>query len=419
MNEAKSEDLLIDIDIRSWREEADTDVFAKTHRFASNARGATAGRRVFYRPIEATSGATVAIGGRRCLLLCSNDYLGLTQDARVRNAAAAAIEKWGPSCTGSRILNGTLNLHLELESRMAAFCHREAALVFTTGYQASLGVIAALAGPSDEVLIDKAAHASLADGVTLSGAKRTRFRHNDVAHLDELLAVPHKGARLVVVDGVYSMEGDVADLRALKALKRSHSFRLLVDDAHGIGVVGNGGRGNCSVDDGFGVDLIMGTFSKSLASIGGFVAGTKKVIDFIRFFGSPMLFTASMPPPSAAAALAALSILETEPQLVTKLQDNAAYWRRGLRDAGFDIGASETAIVPIVVGQVERAFQFVERLFEAGIFASPIIYPAVSRDRAMLRTSVMACHERRDLDVGLEIVSRVGRGLGITDGGAG
>jgi 8-amino-7-oxononanoate synthase len=406
----------MDLDIVSWRESDDTDLFAKARRFASNVEGATFGKGLYYRPVEATSGASVTICGRRVLSLCSNDYLGLTHDVRVRNAAAAAAEEWGPSCTGSRILNGTLNLHLELESKVAAFLQREAALVFTTGYQASLGVIASLAGPADEVLIDKAAHASLADGITLSGARRSRFRHNNLAHLEDLLSAQQRGGRLVVVDGVYSMEGDLADLPALKALKRSHSFRLLVDDAHGIGVVGQGGRGTCSVSDGSAADLIMGTFSKSLASIGGFAAGGREIIDFIRFFGTSMLFTASMSPPNAAAALKALSILETEPELVTKLEGNSAYWRKGLQDAGFDIGASQTAIVPIIVGEADVAIQFVEDLFEAGIYVSPIIYPAVSRNRALVRTSVSAIHEKGDLDFGLDIVARMGRKLGIVHG---
>ena len=321
--------------------------------------------------------------------------------------------KYGTSMTGSRLLNGTTRLHEELESRIAQFLHTEAALVFTTGYQANLGILSTLVDKNCVAVVDKADHASIYDGCQLSDGEMVRFRHNDTEHLDHVLSRLDKAA-LVVVDGVYSMGGDIAPLpEIVKACRRNHA-RLVVDDAHGLGVIGEGGRGTAShfglEDD---VDLIMGTFSKSLASIGGFVAGTEPVVNWIKHFARSMLFSASLPPASAAAALMSLDVLERHPEMVDRLQRNGDMWRDGLRGMGYNTGGSGTPIVPVNVGDEYRTVMFWKQLLAEGVYTNPAIYPAVNMKEAILRTSCMATHTEDHIGRALEKFQLVGRRLGV------
>jgi 8-amino-7-oxononanoate synthase len=367
----------------------------------------------YFIPFDESEGTTVVVDGRRLLMMGANNYLGLTTDARVKKAAAEALERYGPSCTGSRFLNGTLDLHLELEERLARYVGKEKALVFTTGYQANLGAISALVGRNDVVICDKEDHASILDGCRLSLGELRRFRHADVEDLDRVLAATPKSAgRLVVVDGVFSMSGDIAPLREIVDCCRSHGARLMVDDAHGIGVTG-GGRGTSAQ---FGVtdqvDLIMGTFSKSLASVGGFVAGDEATIHWIQHRARSFMFSASLPPASTAAALAALDILEAEPERVARVNELGERMRRSLRELGFNTGESETPIVPIVVGGAMETLILWKSVYEAGVYTNVALPPAVPDGKCLLRTSYMATHTDAQLDAALDAFAAVHNGVG-------
>jgi 8-amino-7-oxononanoate synthase len=323
----------------------------------------------------------------------SNNYLGLTTHPKVRQAAMDALQHYGTSCTGSRFLNGTLELHLELERRLAQFVGKEAALVFSTGYQTNVGTISALVGRSDFVITDKEDHASILDGCRLSYGTLRRFPHNDVEALDRLLAsLPKETGRLVVVDGVFSMGGDIAPLPDLIAVCQKHGARLMVDDAHSIGVLGDG-RGTAAH---FGVtdqvDLIMGTFSKSFASLGGFVAGDAEVMHYVQHHARSLIFSASIPPANTAAALAALEVMIEEPERARRVMAIGERMRQGFRAMGFNVGNSQTPIVPVVIGEDLKTFQAWKMLFEAGVYTNPVISPAVPEGQALLRTSYIATH---------------------------
>ncbi|GIW71245.1 MAG: 2-amino-3-ketobutyrate CoA ligase [Planctomycetota bacterium] len=397
-------------------ETVDADIFAKAHAFDSADAARALGLYPYFLPLENNDGPVARLQGRQVIMLGSNNYLGLTADPRVREAAAQAARALGTSCTGSRLLNGTFCVHERLEERLAAFVGKEAALVFATGYQTNLGVLTALLGEHDTAVLDWHDHASLLDGARLARGRLVRFRHNDLADLERVLAEArqHGGGILVVVDGLYSMEGDLAPLPEIAPLVRAAGARLFVDDAHGLGTVGPGGRGTAAhyglTDQ---VDLIMGTFSKSFASVGGFVAGPARVIDYIRHFGRPMLFSASLPPPNVAAVDAALTVLLEEPERLERLHANAAMWRAGLRAMGFEIGRAEGPIVPVIVGDEARTLWLWRSLLDAGVYTNCVLYPAVPRNRALLRTSVMATHEPAHLARALELFETVGRGLGI------
>jgi 8-amino-7-oxononanoate synthase len=344
-------------------------------------------------------------------MLGSNNYLGLTRHPRVIAAARDAVERYGTSMTGSRLLNGTTVIHQRLEALLAEFFGTEACLTFTTGYQALLGTISALVNKRAAAVIDKADHASIYDGCALSDGEFYRFRHNDVEHLEQILEkVTAEKKVLVVVDGVFSMGGDIAPLPELLEVCRRYEARLLVDDAHAVGVLGRGGRGTASH---FGLpsdsDLVVGTFSKSLASIGGFVAGDAEVIEWIRHFARPGLFTASMPPASVMAATTALEVLMEEPQLVDRVNANAALLRDGLRDAGFDIGETQTPIVPIVIGDEVKMVSFWKELLAGGVYTNAVIFPAVPRGAGILRTSSMATHTEEQLKRAIELMAELGR----------
>ncbi len=377
----------------------------------------------FFRLIESEAGPLMEVEGRERVMLGSNNYLGLTGDPRVKEAARDALEVYGTGLTGSRLLNGTTPLHLELEREIAEWMRTDDAIVFTTGYQANVGVLSTILAPGDTVICDSGDHASIMDGVMMSRARLRPFRHNRLDKLAQMLerAADDGGGVLVVVDGVYSMEGDVCDLPPIVELCRQHGARLMVDEAHGVGVLGARGAGACEA---FGledeVDLRMGTFSKSLASCGGFIAGPADVIEFLRIQSRAFLFTASAVPAATGAALAAVKICRSEegPKLFAKVLENARYLNRGLHSLGYDVvdpvrmaDGSEmfTSVVPVRIGDDWQAVLFWKALYDAGVYSNVAIHPAVPHGHALLRTSVMATHEREHLDRALEIFERVGR----------
>ncbi|HEU4428631.1 MAG TPA: pyridoxal phosphate-dependent aminotransferase family protein [Myxococcota bacterium] len=369
----------------------------------------------YYRVVSSGQDPVVMMNGRPVVMLGSNNYLGLSSHPEVKAAAAAALEKYGTGCAGSRLLNGTLDIHVELEERLARFMRREAVITFATGYQANVGAISALLGRHDVVFLDNLDHASLIDGVRLGFAKDRKFKHNDMADLEKKLAVaPEDSGKLIVVDGVYSMEGDLADLPRVVELARRYGARVFVDEAHGVGVLGTYGRGAC---EHFGVesevDLVMGTFSKSLASVGGFIAGSRRVIDYIKHNARSAIFSAAPAPPVIGAVQKALDILEREPERRKALWENTDYMKAALPALGFQIGKPESPVIPILVGQDEIAYEMAVRLQDEGVFANPVVSPAVQPGNAMIRTSYMATHTRAHLDVALEALASVGRQLGV------
>jgi 8-amino-7-oxononanoate synthase len=375
----------------------------------------------YFRVLEGPAGPVVDMEGRKRIMLGSNNYLGLTGDARVKDAAREALERFGTGLTGSRFLNGTLSLHLELERELADFMGTEDALVFTTGYLANTGAIGTLLGPGDTVICDSGDHASILDAVSMSRARIRPFRHNRLDKLESMLkrAESDGGGVLVVVDGVFSMEGDLSPLPDIVALCREHGARLMVDEAHGVGVLGARGAGACElygVEDE--VDLRMGTFSKSLASCGGFIAGPADVVDFLRVQSRSFMFTAAAVPAAIGAAVGALQIIRSDegPQLMAKVLENARYLHDGLARLGYEvkepIGLPDgsdvvTPIVPVLVRDDWKAVFLWKALYDAGVYVNVAIYPAVQRGGALLRTSVMATHERDHLDRALEIFDRV------------
>ncbi|MCS6966295.1 MAG: pyridoxal phosphate-dependent aminotransferase family protein [Candidatus Kapabacteria bacterium] len=372
----------------------------------------------YFHPIEENEGPVVSIGGRKFIMAGSNNYLGLTTHPKVKEAAMAAIRKYGTGCSGSRYLTGTLDLHVELEERLARFLGYESVLLFSTGFQTALGTIAGLVQKGDYVISDRENHASIVAGALMAkgmGAEFVRYRHNDMEDLERVLArVPESAGKLVVSDGVFSVTGEIVELPRLVEIARRYNARVLVDDAHAIGVIGVGGRGTASM---FGLiqetDLTMGTFSKTFASLGGFVAGPERVINYLKHHSSAIIFSASPTPASCAAALAALDILEQQPQLVDRLIRNASKMRQGFKGLGFHTLDGQTAIVPVIVGDVQTALLFWRKLFDAGVYVNAFIPPGVPPNMSMMRTSYMATHEEEHLDRILEVFEHVGRELGL------
>jgi 8-amino-7-oxononanoate synthase len=390
-------------------------LFDKCFRFEDARRIQDAGLYTFFRVVDSAQDPEVVIGGRRMLMLGSNNYLGLTNDSRVKEAAIAAIRKYGSGCAGSRFLNGTLDLHVELEDRLATFMRQDAAVVFATGFQVNLGAISCLVGKGDTVYLDKQDHACIIDGARLSFGNVRKFRHNDAADLRRQMK--HDAdvrGRLVVVDGVFSMEGDVAPLPEIVSAAQDFDAAVMVDDAHGIGVMGATGRGT---SEHFGleaeVDLIMGTFSKSMASVGGFIAGEATVIDYIKHRARTLIFSAAPPPASVAAALATVDIMENEPERREKLWANTRFFAEGLRSLGLDTGESKTPVVPVVVGEDLTALRMVQRLHEEGVFVNCVLSPATPPGRALIRTSLMATHSKEQLARALDAIEKVGREVGL------
>lgn len=366
----------------------------------------------YFKAIESGADTEVVINNKKMIMIGSNNYLGLTQDERVKRAAIQAIEKFGSGCTGSRFLNGTLALHEELEARLADFMQTEAVLIFSTGFQTNQGTIASIIGRRDLVVGDNENHASIVDGTRLAFGKALKYRHNDMKDLDKILTL-NKGNKhgiLVVSDGVFSMGGDIVDLPNLVEVAQKHGAKVMIDDAHSIGVLGAHGRGTA---EHFGlqdkVDLVMGTFSKSFASIGGFIAGKEEVVHYIKHVSRALIFSASPPPAAVATVIAALDILQKEPERRERLWAHYHKMKNSFDDMGFNTGLSQTPIIPIILGDDTKTFTFWRRLFEEGIFSNPIISPAVPAGQSLIRTSYMATHTDKELDFVLDVFYKVGK----------
>lgn len=390
------------------------DIFEKCSQFTIVKEAMEGGYYPYFIPLSENEGSEVLYGGKRLIMCGSNNYLGLTTHPKVKEAAIEAIRRYGTSCTGSRFLNGNLELHERLEEELAEWVGKPAALVFSTGMQTNLGTISAIVDRADVVILDKYDHASIVDGARLAWGETKRFRHNDLGDLERVLEkIPPERGKLVVVDGVYSMEGDIAPLPELIELCRRYGARLMVDDAHSLGVLG-GGRGTAAhfgVTEG--VDLIMSTFSKSFASLGGFIAGDSDVIQYIQHHARALIFSASIPPANAAAALAALEVMRQEPERVQRVNAIGERVRTELRRMGYQIGNSQTPIVPILIGDDMRTVLAWKALFEAGLFVNPVLSPAVPEGRQLLRTSYMATHTDQQIDRALELFEKVGKQIGL------
>lgn len=394
--------------------EMDSPLFAKCRKFSKAEELRRLGLYPYFRRIDSPQDTEVTIDGKKMLMLGSNSYMGLTNDPRIKEAAIQATEKYGTGCAGSRFLNGTLDIHTELEEKIAHYVGKEDALVFTTGYQANLGVISALVGREDAVFIDRTDHASIVDGSRLGFGKICKFAHNSIEDLDRILAASPARGKMVVVDGIYSMEGDIAKLPEIVEVVKKHNAGLLVDDAHAIGVLGETGNGT---SDHFGltseVDVIAGTFSKSLASIGGYVAADRGIIDYLKHHARALIFSASMAPGCVAAASKAIDIILEEPWRREKLWQNTHFLLNSLKEMGFDTGESETPIIPLVAGELEQCFTMWRMLHDAGIFVNPVVPPATPSSRCLLRLSVMATHSEEQLTRALEVIHDVSKKLEI------
>ncbi len=366
----------------------------------------------YFRVINSEQDTEVLVNGKKMLMLGSNSYLGLTNHPKVKEGAIKAIEKYGTGCAGSRFLNGTLDIHIELEEELAELVGKEASLVFATGYQANLGAISAIVSKGEFVITDKLDHASIIDGCKLSFGKMLRFNHNDMASLEKTLQRAEGKNSLIVVDGIFSMEGDIANLPEIVKLKKKYNVSLMVDEAHAIGVLHKTGGGtamyhNVTKD----TDIIMGTFSKSLASVGGFIAADAKVIDYLKHHARSLIFSASLPPASAGSVLAALEVMKAEPERIDKLWENTNYMAENFKNMGYDIGISNTPIIPIHVGDMMNAFGMWKELAMEGIFINPVVPPAVPPTDTLIRTSFMATHTKDQLDFALEKFEKIGKKL--------
>jgi len=369
----------------------------------------------YFREIESDQDTVVKIDGKDVLMFGSNSYLGLTNHPKIKEAAKKAIDKYGTGCAGSRFLNGTLDIHIELERRLAELVGKEGALCYSTGFQVNLGVVSVLTGRKDHVLLDELDHASIIEGSRLSFSRVLKFKHNDMKSLETKLklCVPDS-LKLIVVDGIFSMEGDIVKLPEVVALAEKYNATVMVDDAHSLGVLGRNGSGTASQ---FGVtanvDLIMGTFSKSLASLGGFIASDKDTINFIKHNSRSLIFSASMTPASAASVLAAIEIMTSEPERIERLWENTRHALKGFREAGFDTGKSETPIIPLFIRDDIKSLILTQKLLGEGIFVNPIVSPAVPKEDCLIRYSLMATHTREQIDISVEKITRAAKELKI------
>jgi 8-amino-7-oxononanoate synthase len=394
------------------------DLFKKCYEFTRADEVKALGLYPYFRPIEENEGPVVQIEGRKIIMAGSNNYLGLTSHPKVKEAAEKAVEKYGTGCSGSRYLTGTLDLHIELEEKLAKFFKSEAVLLFSTGYQTAQGIIPTLVQRGEYIVSDKDNHACIVAGNLMAKgatAEFVRYKHNDMDDLERVIKkLPPDAGKLIVSDGVFSTGGEIVELERLNTIAKKHNARILIDDAHSVGVIGKGGRGTASefnLENE--IDLTMGTFSKTFASLGGFVAGQERVLNYLKHHSPALIFSASPTPASVAAALAALEVLEAEPERVTRLIENANYMRDGLKCAGFRIIEGRTAIVPVIIGNDEQAFQMWRMLYDAGVFVNVFISPGVPPGRQMMRTSYMATHEKEHLDAIIEIFTDTGKKLGL------
>ncbi len=389
-------------------------IMKKCHQFTKADELRELGIYPFFRKIESAQDTEVNIDGKKMLMLGSNSYMGLTNDPRIKEAAKHAVDQYGSGCAGSRFLNGTLDIHVELEEKIARYLNTESALVFTTGYQTNLGAISALVGREDSVFIDRTDHASIVDGARLGFGKVHKFQHNDVNDLDRMLTNSKSKGKMIVVDGIYSMEGDIAKLPEIIEVAKKHDAAILVDDAHAIGVLGPKGEGTSAH---FGVssqvDVIAGTFSKSLASIGGYIGANRATIEYLKHHARALIFSASMAPACVAAASKALDIIIEERWRQEHLWRNTEIMLKGLQEMGLDTGDSETPIIPVLIGETEKCFQVWRLLHDAGLFVNPVVSPATPPNRALIRISVMATHTTEQLERALEIIEKVIRKVDI------
>ena len=393
----------------------DIPLFNKCRDFTLADEIKAAGLYPYFKPISESEDTVVVIEGQKRIMLGSNNYLGLTHHPQVLEASIRALHSYGSGCTGSRFLNGTLDLHVQLEAALARFVGKDDCIVFSTGYNANLGLISGLVNKGDVVYLDKLDHASIVDGAKMSYGTTERFNHGSLEGLERKLSKnEHSGGKMVIVDGVYSMEGDIADIPNLLKVCRRHGAALAIDDAHSIGVLGPNGDGTAAhfglTDE---VDIIAGTFSKSLASIGGFVAGSTSVINYLRHNSRPLIFTAALPPANTAGVLAALEVLQQEPERRTQLWANTKRLADGFKSLGFDVGPSETPIIPIVIGPLDRTLLMWRKVYDAGVFTNPVVPPAVPLSQCRLRTSVMATHTADQIDYALETIGKLGREMGV------
>ncbi len=392
------------------------DVFTKCHNFTRAQEVMDEGLYPYFHPIQSGPGSEVMVDGRKMIMIGSNNYMGLTGHPKVVEAAINATRKYGTGCTGSRFLNGTLDIHLELEERLAKFVGKEAALCFSTGFQTNQGAISALVGKNDIVFVDRDNHASIVDGYRLSFGKVIKYRHNDFEDLERVLKLYEQedAGKLIVSDGVFSMEGTILNLPKIVELAEKYGANIYIDDAHAFGVLGEHGKGTGEywhLEDK--IDVVMGTFSKSFASLGGFVAADQDIIDYVKHFARSLIFSASMPPSAVAAVIASLDIIESEPERIQQLWKNTHKMKEGFDSMGFNTGKSNTPIIPLMIGEDEDCFVFWKLLFDNGIFANPAISPAVPPHQAIIRTSYMATHTEEELDHVLEIFNKLGKKIGI------
>lgn len=369
----------------------------------------------FFRPIESGQDTEVIIDGKRVLMFGSNSYLGLTNHPAIKEASKKAIDKYGTGCAGSRFLNGTLDIHIELENRLASYVGKEAAVLFSTGFQVNLGVLSSITGRNDYLILDEYDHASIIDGSRLSFSRVIKYAHNDMQDLQRKLSLlPEEAVKLIAVDGIFSMEGDIVKLPELVKIADQYGANIMVDDAHSLGVIGVKGAGTASHfglnDD---VDLIMGTFSKSFASLGGFIAADHETIDYLKHRARSLMFSASMTPGSVASVIAALDIIETEPERIQKLWDNTNYAMKLLLDEGFDLGPTESPILPIYIRDNEKTFMVTKYLQDAGVFVNPVVSPAVPSDSSLLRFSLMATHTFAQIEEAIDKISRACKEVGV------
>jgi len=395
-----------------------SDLFAKCFKFTTVHEIIAAGVYPYFKKTESGQGPEIIVEGEKKIVICSNNYLGLASHPKVKEASVAAVRKYGTSCTGSRFLNGTIDLHEKVEKKFAKFVGKESAVLFTTGHHANLGAITSLVSKNEIIITDKLDHASIIDGCHLALGEMVRFRHNDMSDLERQLQKHEHTPKLIVVDGVFSMEGDIANLPEIVKLARRYEARIMVDEAHSLGVLGETGRGT---GEHFGlqheVDVVMATASKSLASIGGFIASREEVVHYIKHLSRSLIFTASLPPACVAAIDASLDIIEKDKELIAKLWHNTRKMKEGFESIGFNTRTSKSPIIPLTVGEDMKAFKMWRMLYDEGVFASPVVSPAVPEGQAIIRTSYMASHTDEQLDFVLDKFEKVGKHLGIIPGG--